>query len=491
MRRGPISLFAVLATACAAGGGSATGSERPATPQTSLEVPETPAVTPPEDAMAPSRDAGAEAPKAASHPPDQTRVLRVTEVPDEMRIFDGPLAPEPCDFHRSYRGKIGETPLTVVLDPSGGQVHYDRPGAALSIVKRQVDAQRVRFEEKGGGKFEGTCNAKTGEITGSYALKGKTQSFELWPRPRDWPPMYRITRERRVAGNFPGCAKVAKPDTVTSVSLPGDDYGVAVCPPTSPKARREAISNGYAACAASESTLRVFGIKNATAVNRVLDHTSPFGVAAQDIKKCWSMHSFYSSTWVMHASADLLTVQIFRSEDWGGAHPMNSTGNGIAIDLASGKLVRLADLVTDTDVLRDLARSCAWDYLAVESIQKTGEVHAYPPRYPAECNEAPVSQLMWDCDPKDPNKLGPSWALMGEGIAILSQGHAHVSAALDGRGPVISWAALLRAGILDSKAPVARLWKGVSPAPPDAPACTSAYSGNPGLVRWTVVERGE
>ena len=66
-----------------------------------------------------------------------------------------------------------------LLDPSGGQVHYDRPGTVLSVVKRQVDGQHIRFEEKGGGKFDGACGAKTGEVTGSYMLKGKTKSFEL------------------------------------------------------------------------------------------------------------------------------------------------------------------------------------------------------------------------------------------------------------------------------------------------------------------------
>jgi len=419
-----------------------------------------------------------------------TRVLNVTRVPADARVLDGPREPEPCDFRRSYRGKIGDTPLGVLLDERGGRAHYDRPGAGLLLEKLEIDGTSVRFAEKGGGKFEGVCDPKTGGISGTYRLKGKTQSFALWPRPRDWPPMYRVTREHRVAGNFPGCAKVAKPNAITTASIPGDDYGYAVCAPTSPKARRDAIAEGTAACVATDSSLRVFGIKNAAAVNRVLDEASPFKSSVREVKKCWSMHSHYSSTQLMYAGADLLTVQTFRSEDWGGAHPMNSTDGGIAVDLRSGKQVRLDELVTNTDALRELAHSCAWDYFGVEGVSKTGEVSAYPPGYPADCNESPLSHLSWDCDPNEREKYGPMWALFGEGIAVLSHGNPHVTAALDGRGPIISWAALVRTGILESSSPVARLWAGIGAAPSGSPACTAAYAGDPDLVRWTVAKPG-
>jgi hypothetical protein len=440
---------------------------------------------------APPRDAGSDAPASPARADGMTRVLNVTAVPTDASVLEGPLEPEPCDFHRSYRGKIGETPLGVLLDEQGGQVHYDRPGPALPIEKREIDGTAIRFAEKGGGKFDGLCDPKTGGIAGTYVLKGKQQSFELWPRPRAWPAMYRISRERRVAGNFPGCGKVAKPNAITTASIPGDDYGYAICAPTSPKARREAIAEGTAACVASDTSLRVFGIKNAATVNRILDEQSPFKSASSELKKCWNLHSHYSSAWLMYASEDLLTVQTFRSEDWGGAHPMNFTDGGISIDLRRGKLVRLDEIVTNTDALREVTHSCAWDYFAVEGIEKTGEAPAYPPHYPADCNESPLNQLSWDCDPNERQKLGPMWALFGDGIAILAHGHAHAVAALDGRGPILSWAALLRAGILDSSSPVAHLWKGITAAPAAAPACTSAFAGQPGLVRWSVVKPGE
>lgn len=193
----------------------------------------------------------------------------------------------------------------------------------------------------------------------------------------------------------------------------------------------------------------------------------------------------------MHAGTELLAVQNFVSENWGGAHPMNFTESGIVIDRRTGRVIHLSDVVTDTDKLRELARSCAWDYFAVEGVEETGRVAAYPPSYPAACTDEPISYLMWDCDPKDKHKLGPSWSVFDEGVAILTNGHGHATQALDGRGPILSWAALLRAGILKKRSSVARLWRGASAAPAGAPACTSAYAGEPTLVRWTVVDPGK
>ena len=122
--------------------------------------------------------------------------------------------------------------------------------------------------------------------------------------------------------------------------------------------------------------------------------------------------------------------------------------------------------------------------------QKTGEVRAYPPSYPGGCDGAPVGYLMWDCDPSAQHKTGPSWALTNEGVAVLAQGYAHVTAALNGRGPIVSFAALARAGILNTSSSTAHLWKDAKPAPTDAAACTAAYDGDPTLLRWSVVDSG-
>lgn len=463
-------------------------------------VPVEPATALPEPVRESPTDAGSDVESSSVPRADaagRTRVLRVTEVPSEPGSFEGPLGAEPCDFDRSYRGSVGKTPLTVRLAPGGspgsltGEVHYDRAGPSLALEKGGFALPAVRFAERGGGLFEGSCDAATGRISGTFTSRGKAEHFELWPRPATWPPLYLISRKSVVFGNFPGCGKVAKPKTVTMASIPGDDYGYAVCPPTDPKARRQALADGGVACTASESAPRVFGVPNATAINRLLEAVSPYPGHAREIKKCWTLHSHDSVTWVMYASADLLTVQTGRSEDYGGAHPMNSTDGGTAIDLRRAKRIALDEVVTDTNVLRDLTRTCAWDYLAVEGIEKPGDVRGNPPSDPAECDEAPVSQLTWDCDPKDPQKLGPMWALLGEGVAVLSHGHAHAMAVLDGRGPVISWAALARAGILKRGSPLEHLFQGVSPAAADAPACTAAYAGSPTLLRWQVVDRGE
>lgn len=434
---------------------------------------------------------------AAESATDKKRVLRVTQVSRDASPFKGQYGTHPCDFDRSYRGTIDKTPLTVLLSPGSasettltGAVHYDRAGPELAVHGSR-NGTAVRFSERGGGNFDGTCDAATGRVSGKYTLKGKTQSFELWPRPKEWPPLYRALRETVVAPNYPGCAKVQKPDATTTIEIPGDDYDYAVCAPTEPKARRQAMREEGAACVASDLGVRVFGIKNAALVNRALANASSYADLVKGIKKCWSPHSHSAWSWLVSANRELLTVQPLLTEYYyRAAHPMNSTGSGVAIDLTTGREVQLKDVVTNSDKLRDVARSCAWDYFAVEASQKTGEVRAYPPSYPGGCDGAPVGYLMWDCDPSAQHKTGPSWALTNEGVAVLAQGYAHVTAALNGRGPIVSFAALARAGILNTSSSAAHLWKDAKPAPTDAAACTAAYDGDPTLLRWSVVDSG-
>ncbi len=472
-------------------------SPRPAAPPRRVTSPPVVQVEPTPSAPARSPVATADAAAdAAPEPADdgRTRVLDVTQVPLQTAILDGQLAPQPCDLERSYRGSVGNTPLTVLLvrrGGLGGEVHYDNSAPSLALTSGSASGAAVHFSERGGGSFDGECDASTGRIAGTYSLKGKAQRFELWPRPADWPPLYRVTRETTVAGNYPGCARVHNPDQTVTVPIPGSNYAEAVCPPKNPAARRQAILGGGAVCAATDVGLRVFGVPNAAALNRVLASATGYAQAVRDIKKCWNVHSYYSSTGLMHAGGELLVIQNFVSEDWGGAHPMNSTDSGVAIDRRTARVIRLADVVTDTDKLRDLARRCAWDYFAVEGIDKTGRVRAYPPDHRGACDDEPLSYLMWDCDPNAKTKLGPEWGLFDEGVAVLTIGYPHVMQALDGRGPIIGWAALARAGILKPGSPVARLWSGVKPAPDGAPACTSAFAGEPTLVRWTVVDPGK
>lgn len=441
-------------------------------------------------------DASAEA-QRGQDPPDlgdanPGRRLRVTQVSRETSPLSGQYGVEPCDFNRSYRGTIGKTTLGVVLtrDASDaaklvGEAHYDRAGPSLSL--SGTINERVSFAERGGGSFDGRCETATGKISGSYTLKGKAQPFELWPRPKGWPGMYIETRQKSVLTNYPGCAKVQRPDAVTVAPIPGADFDEAVCAPTGAKARKEALDEGTAACSVGDRGLRVFGIKNAAAVNATLARRSQFASLARSLGKCWRPHSHDTSTWPMNVSAKLLTVQTLSTEYYySAAHPMNSTSGGVAIDLASGREIGLKEVVTDPDKLRKLVPECGWDYFAVEGTRETGDVGVVVLDDVKQCDGEPLSYLAWDCDPKDPHRTGPAWALFDEGLAILAEGNPHVSAALDGRGPVISWAALARAGVLQQRSRVAHLWAGVTPAAKDAPACTAAYDGNPTLLRWTV-----
>lgn len=388
----------------------------------------------------------------APAPHSEGRRLRV-RTQDRASSMLGPEIEAPCDFSRLYRGGVGKesevsignaTQMSVALQksPNGtlsGTIRYDRAGAVMPIAGGSAKPDgSFQLTEKGAGTFVGRCN-EAGVLSGTFTHRNKKQPFTWFPRPQHWPALHRHTQTKKVK-----------------------------------------------TCEVHATTIRYFGGSAAInqAVNRSLD-PGLFAGHVQDVGACPKRMLHESHSLVSFATADVVTIQTGTSSDYGGAHPMNSAGgSGTTVDLRTGRRVMLRDVVPSPEQLRPLMPACVRDYMESADVE-SGEVTVTLSESDVVCDAYPFANYLWGCDPNEKTPE-PTWALVRGGIAILATGHGHAEAFRDGSGPIVSWAALLREGLLDPKSPVARLWQGVAPAEKRAPACVSGFKGYQ-LVHWSVL----
>lgn len=394
--------------------------------------------------------------------------------------LDEPAGNAPCDYARAFRGKVGETRVSVVLrrdakDPAivTGASHYDRESDAI-VLRGKIDADAFALDESPGGSFKGTCDKATGKLTGTFTL-GKTSSpFTLSPRPEGWPGMYTVTVEATGESHNPQCARVGKRDEPVALS----DY--EVCPPLDPAKRKAFYKDAPSAgCTLHDTSLRVFGLTDKAVekkVNAALARTSGDVTSTHACRT--TPQNIYLAAEVVDARAGLLVVTTFSSRDEGGMHPMNSKDTPTTIDLTTGDVVRLEDAVADLGKLKRPAAECVGLYGVFGGDAAPTEMPDVPE---LKCGEDGMGHFLWGC----PDNLTPTLTIVGDGIIVAQSGNPHVSVALDGYGPLVPWSVLLREGVLPSDSPIKRLWRDVTPAPTTALACTSAYEGDT-WRRWSI-----
>lgn len=357
------------------------------------------------------------------------------------------LPPLPCWGERVYRGDIGKAPVTVKIATDGarlsGLAHYDVAGSALALSgTRRGDAFTI--DEKGAGRFVGKCDPATGQLAGDYVLRGKLSAFSLAPRPSGEVAIHEVHEHLDVTSPVPAyCAKLGRTTETVTVKE-------RFCLPTDPKALaalQEESSVGL--CHLDLRAPRVFGLATPGAeslANAALSQDR-FQYASREVraevKRCplggeMSTNGGFS---LVYNADDVLSVYFsgFISQT-NAAHGAAIGPEPVVVDLRSGKRLAIGDVVSDEAAFRTAILACYGDD---EDIQWGG----------------------------DAVRSAPRWVVVPGGIAVVVGSVPPIKNGAQGRGPMASFASLLRHKLLRADSPVARLWAGVAPAAKDTPFC--------------------
>jgi hypothetical protein len=314
--------------------------------------------------------------------------------------------------------------LTRTGDALAGRYFYDDVTDDLTLAGKVEDETRFVLEETRGGAvaatLRGTC-AADGTLRGDWATAdGKTRhGFTL-----SVPSRVTIgTRRQRI--------KVRTTDTVAPDTSPFCEldrrfpvvFGLA-----SEAVEQEVertLAGSYPESIRDEETVRQTRACKEdfqTGTGRVISTTGSFHVELLDA------HVLVLTT----NGSSLPTL---------AAHPALNHGAGVLnLDLTTGHLLRIQDAVTSVDrVLHYALTSC--------SNQAGGWL---------EFNS-------------------PAFLFLADGIGIIGIGYPYVDARLMFQGPVISYAALLREGLLKPGFAQAALWAGAAPAPRGTSPCVRVW----------------
>jgi hypothetical protein len=372
---------------------------------------------------------------------------------------DGPSAP--CDFSRYYRGRIGDAPCSLALSRTGSKLRgfmaYDAGFGQLDVVGKVESDHKLTLTETKGGRaiatLTGRCDSTTGAITGSWSGGGATKTVVLKPREADGVPL--IQHVRRF-----GEAKQDAPSCNWNVLSPA-----------------------------------VFGLRDhgrTARINQLLRVRFAGGDEAdmeRQVKQCDPGTSRHVLGWysVEANGHGLLSVLTNGYVYFGpAAHGwFNAAADAISIDVPTGRKLALTDVVKSSKALRPLVHSCMT--LVVKAVEE-GDAWWHE----RDIQGVPTDKLgepAVETDPSfDPTSLRePSFVVLPDGIAVLIRNQPTVSAALELQGPVLRWGALLRAGVLNPRSPVRRLWAKTKSLPSAEPTCTRFF-----LPHWArPVVRGE
>jgi hypothetical protein len=329
------------------------------------------------------------------------------------------LKPDPCPLAAGYRGTVLGHRVFARLGRDGarlyGRYFYEHSGIDMRLDGTVSDANAVQLAEgepdSQTGRFEGTCDASSGAIDGTWTGGTTSGPFHLEPIA---PGEVALAAVKRFAVSH----RVHKPD---------------------PEARIKS-------CSYSESRVELFGMRD-SAVEQSINRQGlePFVGArlelalAHSVEKCGDGFGFEadSQQTLVDSFRELATLEQSGSIDGGGAHPSELSFSRGTIDLRTGHAVTKQDVF-----VRDLM-----------------------PRVIACAARAKPFDTELDAEEWRQHFDATFFDLTETGVHFFGQEYPHVMAALDGQGPVIGYDVLLRDGYLRADSPVKRAWSGVTAAP--------------------------
>jgi hypothetical protein len=347
------------------------------------------------------------------------------------------LACEPATA--GYHGVVLGQPVYARLEREGtrlrGRYFYEKIGVDIALEGSVSPGLSVSLKEGApdspSGRFEGVCYPSSGSLTGTWTGARSTGPFTLDPVAPSDPPLVAKKRfsVRRGAG------------TPT-----GDDRG---------------------GCMYSEVALEFFGIADES-VERKLNHegvaasVGPWFAPARADEAQACAHEFQGQIDESLLATLPEMVSVGRGGYgilWSAPHPLNgSEFEPVQIatyDLRTGAAVVLGDVFAKDPM--PLVTSCAIRHTA--KIASTGCVDCAVP-----------SNDEWE------GAFAKRQFILGaKGAEFFADGFPHVSGVLNGSGPMLLYAVLLRDGYLRADSPVRRAWEQVKSAPASAQMCPAGH----------------
>jgi hypothetical protein len=319
-----------------------------------------------------------------------------------------------CDWKWGFKGTVAGQPAFLRLVQRDGAISgryfYEKIGQDIALHGTIAGSSDVELTEgdpnKSTGRFKGSCEPG-GAFTGTWSNDKGAQPFRFEPVPaRDTPIVaskkMHVARKVKHVGSF-----------------------------------------GMKECTYDETAFELFGARTPeaeTAINgRDANDVSPHVLSKDtygDVTACESGVTAEFGRTVTKTWNDLVDVQQVGTFNYdGAAHPGNAVDySHVTFDLRTGKAIGQKDVLAK--IPTSLVESCKQWY---------AKAHASE----------------WDGIDIDAD--GSTFVLVPDGIQIFGTSYGHAAAVLTGRGPVLTWGALLRENALRADSPVKRAWEGKGP----------------------------
>ncbi len=386
-----------------------------------------------ESASAPLAAGSASAAQVAEVVPEE-------EGPNNLAgTIDTDIPTAPCDLDRPYRGEIGKSVVSVILARSGtglrGATAYDGNTGEIELAGSVGSDGKFTLTERKDKKdlatMKGTCEANTGTLVGTWNQGAVTKEFRLRPRP---------------AGGI-GIAQLRKQIGKASEDTPSCTWDV-----------RSPV---------------VFGLGSAEKAGRINAalrlHFFHEADLEREVLACGPKSDKHATGWYsIEANKEgLLSVLLNGYLYFGPAvhGEWNAGGTAVSIDIPTGRQLRVKDVVTSSKALRPVVQSC---------MEFAGKA--------LEWNEWELERALQGVAAEEgaPSTIRePSILVLPEGLVVLIRNMSTVGAFYEFQGIVVRWGALLRAGILAPRSPVARLWANQKALAAGEPACDRLF-----IPRW-------
>lgn len=357
---------------------------------------------------------------------------------DGIAPLDGAVAP--CDFDRTYRGKIGEAGVSWALRRKGqaleGWAAYDAGAGALELRGRVEPNGTITVTEhdgdRQGGRATATCDPATGALQGDF-LPGNGRTLRLAPRPRGTTP---IVEKRKQIGKLsedePSCTWDVRNPAVFGLGDPGREGRINVA-------------------------LKMRFHDEAALEKQVAQCASQVGGRTDNHATGWySIESDESGVLSVLRNGYLYFGPAVHGE-W------NAGADAISIDVPTGRRLALNDVVTSSAALRPILSSCI----------------AFGTRRLSEWNDFELERNLHGlpADEGEPSTVhDPKFLVLPDGLAVLLTNLPTVAAWDELQGLVIRWGALKRDGVLAPKSPIARVWSAIPALAAGEPACERAFA---------------